>query len=260
MKKFIVSLCVILISCENGSNGAAQAELGVPYIKIVGEISTKTVELLKNAPSDVKKVVITSQGGDTKAAIAAARVLNARGFELVVRGYCLSACAQMLMPAAKKVTLEDMPIVGMHQTATAFEKLLYNAGMDDEAVKYAEVAQLEQQFYDDLGVDRAMLEYPYGQTEPICYIPSNKANLGIALIAAKWKFVAITKASYQGFTKRSPSGNWPETKNDIIKYGSKHIPPEVNTSIVPERGNISSIVELGRLNLRECDPEMRLRK
>ena len=250
MKCFGLLACALLVCCKGSED--------TPYVKIGGEISPSTVTLLQNAPPNVSKVVITSTGGDTLAAIAAARIIKARGYELVVQKYCLSACAQWLMPAAKTVKLEDMPIVGMHHTATALERILSDGGNKAEALRYSPIARVEQQFYDEIGVDRAMLEYPYSQTNPICYWPSGTHFENFAAFAAQWNFVALTKASFISFTGKLPEGNWPETRDDLIKFGPKHFPSTANISIVPESGAPGSLNKLSGLVLPQCNANMRV--
>lgn len=226
MRAFVLSVLIIVSSCANSK--------GVPYIKIVGQISEQTVRLLEEAPAGVTTVVITSQGGDTVAAIAAARIIRKRGYELEVRRYCLSACAQLILPAAKKATLIDLPIIGMHHSSTAFQALLLSDGNREEADKYAAVARLEQSFYDEIGVDRNMLTYPYSQTVPLCYFSSSDASQPFAQFAAKWNFVALSAETYKKFTKSLPQGRWPETREELLEMGARHIPSTASTSIVPE--------------------------
>jgi hypothetical protein len=53
-------------------------------------------------------------GGDVAAALSIAKALDESGVEVVVDGRCFSACADYLLPAAKKVRLLPGSLVGVH--------------------------------------------------------------------------------------------------------------------------------------------------
>lgn len=80
----------------------------------VGSTDSSLVECLQSAPSQTSKLRITSNGGDAALAIQAAGMVTARDYALIVRGFCFSACANYLVPAARSIEVEPYSIVGLH--------------------------------------------------------------------------------------------------------------------------------------------------
>ena len=105
-------------------------------VSIDGRIDSQTLEYVRSLPNTPLEIHITSQGGDTPTAIEIAKIIRERGYGLVVKKYCLSACAQWLLPEARKVRLIDMPIVGFHHSGTAFHEILVASGDLKEAELY----------------------------------------------------------------------------------------------------------------------------
>ena len=66
------------------------------------------------AKHSVKRLVITSVGGEVKAAIALGQWVFQQGLSLEVDGYCLSSCANYVFPAARHKTIRKGAVVAWH--------------------------------------------------------------------------------------------------------------------------------------------------
>lgn len=67
---------------------------------------------LKRYP-DIAQVKVNSFGGEAEAAMEIAGALAQRRLRLVVSGFCMSSCANYLLPAASSVSLDDA-VIGLH--------------------------------------------------------------------------------------------------------------------------------------------------
>lgn len=85
----------------------------IPTYKYVGRIDSKLVELIDQAPKSFR-LEINSGGGFVKDASQAAVIMADRQTSIIVRGRCLSACSEFILPAADAITFVDDPIVGFH--------------------------------------------------------------------------------------------------------------------------------------------------
>jgi len=89
-------------------------------------------------------LILTSRGGDVDAAIGMGREIHGRGISVVVRGYCVSSCANYLFLSGRRRIIEPNSFVGFHGTVTSMdiERLIARikssgeaAGKQDEEVE-----------------------------------------------------------------------------------------------------------------------------
>jgi hypothetical protein len=64
--------------------------------------------------SDKSIVVIRSHGGDAEVALRLGELLYSKDAIVILRDYCLSACANYLLPAARQTFVMPHTIVGWH--------------------------------------------------------------------------------------------------------------------------------------------------
>lgn len=218
-----VALGLALSSCANATVSAFQ---------ITGQINHETVKDFRKAPESIEYVYITSHGGFNEAAIELAREIRRRDVTLVVERYCLSACAQFLMPASGRVILNDKPLVGFHHTASAYRDLLVRSGELEQAEEVRGKSEREQQFYADIGTNPILLYAPYEATVPTCFWPSNDVRDGRAF-SATWHFAIVPLDEFLKATKTRVAGSWPETLQEINQAAIKHDLKDLNISIRP---------------------------
>lgn len=93
--------------------GMGSCSQPIPTYKYVGRIDSKLVGLIDQAPKSFR-LKINSGGGLTKESSQAAAIMADRQTSVIVRGRCLSACSEFILPAADAITFVDDPIVGFH--------------------------------------------------------------------------------------------------------------------------------------------------
>lgn len=89
-------------------------------------------------------LILTSRGGDVDAAIGIGKEMHDRGMSVVVRGYCVSSCANYLFLAGRRRIIEPNSFVGFHGTVTSMniDKIIISlknsgkiAGKKDEDIE-----------------------------------------------------------------------------------------------------------------------------
>ena len=87
-------------------------------LEIKGEITAQTFvdarEHMVGVSTDIKKVVITSGGGDGPAALAIGMLIHRYNWDVEVGDHCVSACAIFIFPAGKKKYLNDNSLLLFH--------------------------------------------------------------------------------------------------------------------------------------------------
>lgn len=101
---------------------ACEAAPGAP-IRVAGRVlcfagdidrgsAARAISLM--AGRDLSAMVVTSDGGEVRAALALARALRVRGLTLVVSRRCISSCANFLFPAARSKAVAPGGLVIFH--------------------------------------------------------------------------------------------------------------------------------------------------
>lgn len=151
-------------------------------------------------------MVVTSDGGEVRAALRLARALRAHGLLLLVKGRCISSCANFLFPAArtKAVAPESLLIFHGGIAPGAFGGLF---GGGEERALLAET----RAFFSEIGVDGAITYDPPWRRDPRSGLrelaeewtatPAALARRGIIGIVAMWwpsHEAVIRRAAAQG--------------------------------------------------------------
>lgn len=125
-----------------------QPELASYYtLEITGEITAQAFldarKHLLGVETDIKKVVITSGGGDGPAALAIAMLIHEHNWDVEVGEYCISSCAIFIFPAGNKKYLNDNSLLMFHggpyqenllEMASQFDQDVANKGSPSTAL------------------------------------------------------------------------------------------------------------------------------
>ncbi len=97
---------LILLACSN--------EPPVQNLYLRSRIDQDLLDYIQKLDAQKYDITIRSGGGETQAGLKLGHYLQTKHLTLRVRSLCLSACAEFLLPAAKKVIFQDRPMVGFH--------------------------------------------------------------------------------------------------------------------------------------------------
>ncbi len=125
---------------------------------------------------DVKYLTVDSKGGDVYEAVQIGMILKEAKVTVIVRGLCLSSCANYFFTAGEKRII-DGGLVGFHGNATALAadyggaeellessmpfwiKLFYSQESKEEKIRdMRQTIKLEKEFFADLGISQELFD------------------------------------------------------------------------------------------------------
>jgi len=117
-------------------------------------------------------MVITSDGGEVMAALQLARSIRSRGLLLVVKGHCISSCANFLFPAARSKAVAPNSLVVFHGgIAPGAFGGLFGGGEERELLTETRA------FFREIGVDGSISYDPPYRRDP---------RSGVRWLAEEW--------------------------------------------------------------------------
>lgn len=121
----------------------------IPYIS--GKIDDNFVNKLRKTNSNT--VMISSSGGRMSAGFEAAEYIITNKLNLIVKTKCLSACAELLLPAANSIVFKDKPLVGFHGNALMSEHAAYTYKYDEAVANcgHYQPARNQEKLYEFTG-------------------------------------------------------------------------------------------------------------
>ncbi len=136
---------------------------------INGEAVLRAIRLARTSEKPITKLIITSPGGDISAGIEFGYFIKEKNLEVDVRKLCFSACANYILPAAKKVVIKRDSMVAWHggamQEDDMWRETVPNEYRSDFFVYLNKVRIREQAFYNTIGVDPQIATYGQTKTE-----------------------------------------------------------------------------------------------
>jgi hypothetical protein len=209
--------CAAFASVTTLSACDGRPALDVNYSGTLNERAVDDIVALFS--DDTRRLVITSAGGEILSAIRLGRAVRERNMTVVVRGYCLSACAHFVFAPAKSKLIEPDALVGFHGTATAREELLERAGQPELAAVFSDAADREQELYSESSLASELLVQPLIEVAPICY-DSRKGDPSSA-----YEFAVLTRATFfipdrarlESWGVGEVEGFWPEDQPSLVQ-------------------------------------------
>lgn len=122
-----------------------------------GRISEAAAASLIPALGRGKTLRITSQGGDEAAALKIANAVFSQGVRVHVYGYCLSACANAILPAAKSISIDADAVVALHSSAYAIERNYKRLG-EAPPVSIVQLSDGYRALYSQAGISLTLLD------------------------------------------------------------------------------------------------------
>lgn len=97
------------------------------WVLLSGNIDQVYFEKFTNESARGSKIILSSSGGDPVLALDIYRLIRDKNSEIQIASLCLSACAEILLPASlkfAKATFGYMPLIGFHQNSELFRSAL----------------------------------------------------------------------------------------------------------------------------------------
>lgn len=187
-----LAACVLLIAAGAHAQEpppAAQVEVAGDAIVFRGRILRRSAdEFLRalHAHPEVKRLVITSGGGQVISALDMGEAIHARRLDVDVPVACLSSCANYIFPAGRRKRLGHPLAVGWHgnMAHVLYMQLTGEADYSDEMMQGARrLVRRENEFFPRIGVDGFVCWFakiaPYEVANYYTMSPADMARFGI---------------------------------------------------------------------------------
>ncbi|TSB04945.1 hypothetical protein [Sphingorhabdus contaminans] len=223
MKFKVVVLSALLTGCGNSAVSKTD------YAVLTGRINEQMLAEVSKNIDGIHSIVITSQGGDSSSAMDLARLIYDHHIHIRVEKYCLSACAQYILPSAKTIEFVDKPIVGLHQSPISIRNFYERQNVNIDQLDF-DLAKKEEEFFRHINLKTDIATQPLHYLDILCYTKKN----GRAAIASKWAFFIPSPDTYKSWIGKGYTGSFAYTKSDVIDSSSRHIPESVSMAVITE--------------------------
>jgi len=97
-------------------------------LEISGELSREHVARVESKGKSLTRIIVNSPGGSALVATRLSKAIYELNIELEIRGECSSACPAYLMPAARKIIVNDHALIALHRSDFSMEELFRRSG------------------------------------------------------------------------------------------------------------------------------------
>ncbi len=175
-----------------------------------------TISMLSTLESP--KLVIDTFGGDSIAGIKLARYVHDQKIPVYVNKVCLSSCSQYLLLAAPEVHFRRYSVIVMHDTQASTNIIANYA-----EPQTAELAQIEREFYSELGINQQILTLPTVAMHAKCILNREEFKVTGALhLKADLDFFVPDERFFRRFYNGEIKTDYPKRTNvERLIEGSK---------------------------------------
>lgn len=203
-------------------DGAVSRSGGIEFCGPFNEEAVLQIKRLFDSATP-KFITITSQGGESKAAIAVARLIEKHQVPVIISDRCLSACAHFVLMPAANVTIESNSLIGFHHTATSLQTILDESKLlpATGANIFKDGAEIELDFYNEFELDINWLSEPHLRMSPSCFVKFNRGQDGqiaSARIRGPYRFWTPQLEFINSVRNSNVKGWWPDSAktHDLI--------------------------------------------
>lgn len=258
----LLSILLFQAGCSRPQSADVRYSDGV--LSFVGRIDDAAVQTVERMPHErIRRLVITSPGGKTSAAIRLVRLLGVGKYDVVVRDYCASACASILFAAAKNRFIEGNSALIFHGSDFAKMQLAVNA-YNPRNLVWSPIDQLnsreEAKIYRQRRIDPVFFQLAELRRNPICFAdadasgPQNFASFVMGT-TGYWPPVAVLNRFGMMAQGRELTVEQRNQKVDQLRLRlRRNFSVASETTAAPSIGSIVATFRALRLN--ECDAEM----
>lgn len=173
-------LLVLGAGCSESHGCCTVSDDGIIHVN--GRIDGKMLKYLQGQNIQKKTTIsITSAGGEVSPALDIADLVQSSGATVLVKEYCLSACASIILVAARKRSVEQGSLIAFHATQSGL-LFAYQWSKDanghnfKQSATVSDRAKRERTIYSKAGVDVLLLLTPYIKRGRSCYRQVKQEN------------------------------------------------------------------------------------
>ena len=129
-----------------------------------GKIDRDSSASVINAISKgVRRLFITSGGGDAAAALSIAETIASNKVEVIVKDYCFSSCANYIFLSGARKSLSANSILGFHG---GFHKTFSPSELSNLSSEIVKLIDEDSRFFDKLQINRRLFQLSHELTKP----------------------------------------------------------------------------------------------
>lgn len=171
---------------EVKNNGAT-----IEYPIITGKIDKKQVDnvikLLGQAKGNDNTLIIASDAADIYATMQLAHYITRNPVNIYIKGVCVDECVSLLLPLAKKVTIEENSLLSIRYSATSSDKWLAGKGFKSGS-NLTQLAALENGYFTSYNINTKMLDCAFENAKPkVEYISKDGNKVRFTFENAGWR-------------------------------------------------------------------------
>lgn len=225
-------LCTTLIGCSLSSpeSSAQTVSLEKDVIAIRGPINEQTVvsfnDVLGSSSGEkVKAVIVSSAGGDGRAALQIAKSVASRGLNVIVEGVCISACAQYIFLAGVQKIVRPGSIIAFHSSPQLLRSALLSQGLKSASDVFARHVDEYRAFLQEKGIDQSIDLRFAVLKNPLCLAESADKGFKIdSRYGIAWQYSGFvpSKNQLEVLGVKNISGVWPSNEGidaDLERLG-----------------------------------------
>jgi hypothetical protein len=194
----------------------------ISTIVVDENITITTVEKLlyeftqASSGDKISTFIIRSGDGEPLAAMNIGQMVALNNIRVVVRGYCIGACASYIFLASPFRFVEPDAIVAFNMTGASLVTMLKPHQQAIVTDRIRNAAKASNEFYGNIGVPQILLYQPHFEVEKICYTPilNNYGQIDRIIVdqqAAGW----IPRRNYLYSMGIYFEGYWPESLDEL---------------------------------------------
>lgn len=187
--------------------GVFRTEAGL--LRVCAPITPEVVQAVEVELGDSDRVLlITSDGGTPRDALALAEVLRERDVTLRVEQFCLSACSTYVMALAPRVEVASYSVVAFHHTgAWVFDAIAARKAMPPDA-RYREAPASEREAFRAAGLDDRLLDRIAMAVEPHCFREHQTPSGAVATLESAYAWYIPDRTALREIYGDRLSGPW----------------------------------------------------
>ena len=197
--KNIALALLLLLAASSATTLGATLSISNGVLEVRGTIDPGDASRIELALDGGAKIVrIHSPGGQLAEALRIGQAIRARGIELRVAGLCSSACAQLVLPGAKTLHIEDGSVIAMHAAAEGAFLSAEREGRFErvpDAVAEAALAPIRKHrndiadFFEMTNVNAEAMNFMYQLTSTtdvdVSYVVASSGKVDLTLVGRK---------------------------------------------------------------------------
>jgi len=161
-----------------------------PPILVSGWISSATVKKVLDLPSPPQSITIeNSLGGSVEAAFKLADYINNHNLNIHFSGYCLSACAEIIIPSSARRTFSKNTLIGYHHNSVILNYLHKVYDPLQREFCYSDSAEKLRRIQREAGLNTEFWQVQYAALRVSSVnIQENGERCGELVFKTKYKF------------------------------------------------------------------------